>query len=422
MKKVVLLLSAITFVFQTGFSQNIEKCREVVKLTIEAINSKSTEKLNEHLAPDFTIANQEGEIAKLVLNQLVSQLNETVLSNNEINTEKINNTLELKYNIEYKKMGNKVASFVFNQDNQLKKLELFKMKVKTLSNSPMEITKPKRKTIEIPFTLIGKLIAVEVNLNNKKRTFLLDSGSPKTILNSKYITSKDTTKKKSISSLKGVSGNISGMDIKQIKELDFAGIVIRNQDMLTIDISHLETALETNTNIYGLIGYDLIKDYDVLIDYKNKKLTLIKPDFFTEYKDTRWSNSKLTTIPFELTEHIPIISAKIGNENYAFGIDCGAEENLMNIELLDPMSKYLKKIKTSTLWGADKNSKETTKGKIKKVVIGKKKFKKMSTFFSDISHLNTGYNLKLDGLFGYEMLSKQKTLISYKRETLTLVE
>lgn len=419
MKKVILPFFML-LVFQTGFSQNIEKCRDVVNLTIEAIKSQSTKNLTEHLSPDFSIANRKGEVAKLVLNQLFTQLNETVLSSNEVSTEKINNTLELKYNIKYEKMGNKVASFVFNQDNQLEQLELFKMEVKTLDNSKRIVTQPESEIIEIPFTLIGKLIAVEVILNKTKRFFLLDSGSPKTILNAKYISSNDTIDKKSVSSVKGVGGSISGMDIEKVEALDFAGIKMENQDMLTLDISHLEKSLETDTKIYGLIGYDLIKDYDILLDYENKKLTLIKPDIFDEYNSKLWSKSKLTTIPFELTKHIPVITANIGGKDYAFGIDYGAESNLMKIELLKSMSKYLKNIETATLSGADKNSNEVTKGRIKKVMIGKKKFKRMTTVFSDISHLNNGYNL--DGLMGYEMLSKQKTLISYKRKTLTFLE
>jgi len=421
MKKVILLFFML-LVFQTGFSQNIENCRDVVNLTIEAINSQSTKKLTEHLSKDFSIANQKGEVAKLVLNQLFAQLNETVSASNELSAEKNDNTLELKYNIEYEKMGNKTASFVFNQDNQLEQLELFKMEVKTLNNSKSEVFQPEYETIEIPFTLIGKLIGVEVVLNNQKRTFLLDSGSPKTILNAKYITLNDTINKKSISSVKGVGGSISGMDIEKIETLDFAGIKMENQDMLTLDISHLEKSLDTDTEIHGLIAYDLIKEYDILFDYENKKLTLIEPDFFDEYSSKKWTQSKLTTIPFELPKHIPIITATIGGKDYVFGLDCGAESNLMKIESLKPMSKYLKNIETDTLSGADKNSKEVTKGKIKKVTIGKKKFKRMTTVFSDISHLNNGYNLKLDGLMGYEMLSKQKTLISYKRKTLTLLE
>ena len=40
------------------------------------------------------------------------------------------------------------------------------------------------------------------------------------------------------------------------------------------DLSHLENG----TEVYGLIGYDVHRDYDLLFDYKGKTLTLIDPD------------------------------------------------------------------------------------------------------------------------------------------------
>lgn len=41
------------------------------------------------------------------------------------------------------------------------------------------------------------------------------------------------------------------------------------------DLSHLEKG----TDVYGLIGYDVYKDYDLMFDYKKKTMTLIDPDY-----------------------------------------------------------------------------------------------------------------------------------------------
>jgi len=295
------------------------------------------------------------------------------------------------------------------------------MEVKTMDKSIKEISNPGKKVITIPFIMIGNLLAVDVMLNNEKRVFIFDSGSPSVILNSKYIQTNDTVN--SISSLKGVEGrSISGIDIEEVEKLEFGGIIMKNQDLLTMDISHLEKSLETNIEIYGLIGYDLFKDYDLLFDYEKHELTLINPNFFAQYKNNELSDYKLTIVPFGLSSHIPVIKARIGNKDYSFGIDCGAETNLMDKELLASMLKHLKHIEKDTLVGANKNCIEVTKGLIKKVYIETKKFKNVSTVFNDMSHLNNGYKLKLDGLMGYELLSKQKTIISYKRKEMILLE
>ena len=41
------------------------------------------------------------------------------------------------------------------------------------------------------------------------------------------------------------------------------------------DLSHLESG----TEVYGLIGYDVYRDYDLLFGYKGKTLTLIDSDW-----------------------------------------------------------------------------------------------------------------------------------------------
>jgi hypothetical protein len=416
--KNLFFLALLLLTSKFALAQNIDECRKVVDLTIKSINNQSPEELNNYLADDFTIAGQKGEIAKMVLKQLFSQLGENVNSHQEIRQNRTDKELELVYNIDYKTLGMKEAVFIFTKNNLLKELTLFKMEVKTMNNET-NIEKSSQDVIEIPFTMAGNLIAVKVLLNGEYRTFILDSGAPKVILNSKYISEKDTNQK-TISSSKGVSGNISGMDIMKVEQLDFSGIKLNNQDVITLDLSHLEESLEID--LYGLIGYDLIKDYDLIYDYANLKLTLINPDIYESYKNENLAHNTLRSVPFDLESHIPIVKSQIGSLTLTYGIDCGAESNLISDKLFEPLKKYTKQIKTDTLIGAENQPKKVNKGKIKKTKIGTKSFKNLSTIFSDISHLNEGYKINIDGLIGYEILHKQKTLISYIRKEMIFIE
>ena len=66
-------------------------------------------------------------------------------------------------------------------------------------------------------------------------------------------------------------------------ELSFGGLKMINQDFLTLDLSNIEE--EANAGeIYGLIGYELIKDYDILFNYKTLEITLISPSSFDKYR------------------------------------------------------------------------------------------------------------------------------------------
>ncbi len=341
MKNLKILVLLLLF-SQVAFTQNIDECKKIVNLTIESINDQSSEKLNSYLSNDFTIAGQKGEIAKLVLNQLLSQLKDTVKYHKELSIKKLDKELQLKYSIDYEKMESKEATFIFNKNNLLKDLNLFKMEVKSMSGNS-EVKKSNQDIIEIPFTMAGNLIAVNVLLNGENKNFLLDSGSPKVVINSKYLTKKGSVSK-SISSLKGASGNISGLDIMKVEQLNFSGIQLNNQDVLTLNLSHIEK--ELNTNIYGLIGFELIKDYDIIFDYQNLKLILIKPNTFEKYKNEKLLDNNLQTVPFILERHIPVINVQIDNTMLSFGIDCGAESNLISDSLFKSLNKSIKSIKS----------------------------------------------------------------------------
>ena len=271
----------------------------------------------------------------------------------------------------------------------------------------------------IPFELEGKLIIVKVLLNGEEQDFILDSGAPRVILNSHYMTEKDTIMR-IISGAKGVGGTISGMSMRTIKELDFYGIKLIDKEVLALNITHLEK--EFGTKIHGLIGFDLIKDYDVLFDYKAKKITLIKPSFFDEYLRKNFSKKNLQKNPFRLEGHIPVIEAKIGIDTLVFGIDCGAESNLIDDDLYSQLKKYTRRKKKDKVIGADNKLNIVKKGKVKETLIGKKTFKKLDTYYIDLSHLNEGYGLNIDGLIGYEVLSKQISVISFKRRELVFIE
>ena len=107
------------FFSQVIFAQDINECRKVLDITIESINNGSPESLNNYLSDDFTIAGQKGELAKKVLNLIFSQLGDSVKSYNEVKQSKIDNGLELVYNIDYKRKGLKEVTFIFNESNLL---------------------------------------------------------------------------------------------------------------------------------------------------------------------------------------------------------------------------------------------------------------------------------------------------------------
>jgi len=402
-------------------AQNKEECKKIVTATVDAINSKTPEQLEGFLAPDFTFSGQKAPLASLVLNQLVKQLNAEVTDYRKTNEIENDEKLTLVYEFTYSgTLGQRTTTFVFNKNNQLKQLDLFTIQVKTMGKDETQVEESEQEVIKIPIELRNKIPVAKAIINGESRTFIIDNGSPRLILNSKYFEDKnDGEERTSLSNAQGVNTSISNMDIIQIEEFDFHGIKIQTSNVLTMDIAHLEQ--ELGTEIYGLIGYEIYKNYDMLFDYANNMLTLIQPHATKNYLETHYKQSNIEEHSIEMRGHIPAVKGKIGKAEFYFGVDCGAGSNLLDKEFYISMKKHISNSGNVDLSGAGE-TKNVKSGNLKKMTIGKKKFLNTNTVFNDMSHLNTAYNIKLNGLVGYEILSKQKLLLSFQNKQLLFID
>lgn len=416
MKRLTFLFVALLCAFH-AYSQDVTECRKVVNIAVDAVNNRSTDELKKYLASDFTCAGKSGAIAIKVMELLVNQLNEHISDISEISEQQGNGTLTLVYDFNYsKKLGHKNATFVFNANNQLKQLELLSVQVKTLDKKT-DFETPAQEIITVPMEIRDNVIVVTAKLNGIERKFIFDSGATSLYLNSQYF-SKDTVNTISSGS-KGVNSSISKQDIVHIDSFDFYGIKTQDKDFVMSDLSHLLKDEE----IYGLIGYQVIKDYDWLFDYANKTLTLIKPDKTADYiSKMQYATYEIPLQMTSETSHIPFVKGKIGTEEVSLGIDCGAAANLLDVALFDKLKNNLTDITTAELTGASKQKADVRKASIKSLAIGEKLFENVPTVFNDMSHLNASWENKIDGLIGYEILSRQKVILCIRNKKMLFIQ
>lgn len=418
MKKLSVLLTGLIALI--GISLTATAVNEkAVEATFESINAGSAEKVKPYLDENFTIAGQQGEIAVLVLEQLIMQIDETVTSYKKTSEKNENGNTVLTYKVEYKNLGEKESVFVISPEGKLVELSLFEMRVETMEGSA-EVTKSDQQIVELPFEMTGNLIALEADLNGIKRKFLLDSGSPQLILNAAHYNAynqeeKVDGQKHVINDSRGVGGSIGGMDIVSLESFDLGGIRMNDQKVVVMDLSHLEK--ELGSEFYGLIGYDVIRHYDVMFDYENQKLVLIDPEAYGDFLREN-KKSIRDAVNLQMIEHIPVVSVKIGKESYRMGIDCGAESSLFDIRHFEKLKSGLSGISTDSLAGADENIRVVQKANLEKMKIGYTNFKDTEVLFSDMSHFGDG----LDGLIGYEIISHQRTILSFSSGQMILLD
>lgn len=258
------------------------------------------------------------------------------------------------------------------------------------------------------FELLGGLMLVEGELWNQKDSFVIDTGAPYLVINSDFY----------ISNLDGVTaGGISGAASAQLIDIDQFSLgeyQVDDFSAFVMDLSHIEKV--KNRKIKGLIGADILSNYEMLIDYDNKLLTMFKPRT-TEYHTDVYP---LDEIPFELYGHFPVISVKIGKKQYKLGIDTGAEVNLLNTASIDKedFKNLGATVQSKKLHGVDKEKKTVACTKISNSMINGEVYDDMEFILTDISFLNNAYGIKLDGLLGFPFLKSKKFSINFKKKKL----
>lgn len=266
--------------------------------------------------------------------------------------------------------------------------------------------------IQTPFEAGGEydgLIFVDVGLNGRDARFILDTGAPALVLNSAHF--PDETAEAEGEAV-GVSGKIQLRQIA-IDELDWQGIKRRDIELIGIDLAHLETAVDSE--IVGLIGYNTVKDFELLIDYPDRRLTLFRPGATNLHRDVQ----PLAEIPFTLEAHIPVIEVEIDGETLRLGLDTGAAVNLLDPTAFASLDTTAYRSKgEDVLHGADKNANTVPLVEVLETEISGLRFADMLTSVADISHLNNGYGLQLDGLIGFPFLSQRRISINFAERKL----
>ncbi|GAA4275479.1 pepsin/retropepsin-like aspartic protease family protein [Aquimarina mytili] len=276
-------------------------------------------------------------------------------------------------------------------------------------------------TARIPFKLVDRLIVVEAELHSKKGSFIIDTGSEILMLNEIHFPQKDHffTKRKQ------TSGVIAVMDDtfeQNVKEFILQNFNLKNQISDIVDLSHIEKAKKMH--LLGIIGYSILKDYEVFIDMHLNQITLTKVDTLGVKLDQNVYAEKITdSVNFDLRTHTIVVEGYIGDQPVKFGLDTAAEFNQINKRLRKKALKYFYPKKRLVLLGASNNKIEVMAGKLYRVKLSETVyFGPMNTILTNLNKMNEAFGTDLDGVLGYEFFQQKRTIINYQKEKLYFVD
>ncbi len=284
-------------------------------------------------------------------------------------------------------------------------------------SSSFRQTLPESNIFVIPFRTMGKLMVVEAKVNGVKGYFIVDSGAPFLVLNSKYFPHLGTPLR--FVKVSGVTGDVGEVLTATVSSFEWGGIRANSLNCHVVDLRHLER--RPTDSIFGLIGFEVFQNLEMLMDYDENRIVLYKLDgennrieYDADYQVPEY------IVPFTYKGHVPIVEATVAHQPLRFGIDTGAEFNLLSNTLDSTILKTFILEKKIPLRGSGKSILETWLGRIEDMRLGKASYLNQPTLLTDIRETNETFDVKLDGLLGQPFLRYRRTVINFRKKELHL--
>lgn len=277
---------------------------------------------------------------------------------------------------------------------------------------------------ELSFKVINNLIVIPLEINGNKLSFILDTGVNKTILFN--LTKNDSIGLNNIEKV-FIRGLGDGEPIEALlskgNHFRVKNLVGVNQELYVILKDAFNLSAKMGTTIHGIIGYDLLKDVIVKVNYNSKRIVFYNPK---RYKKSKCR--KCEVFPLEFFRNKPYINvkARIDTVNniatpLKLLIDTGGSDAMWLFEdtkeIIKTPIKHFKDIMgegiSGTIYG--------NRSKIPYVSIGSFVLKEPTVSFLDsTSTFNARQFKERNGSIGGNILKRFKIWIDYPNKEITL--
>ncbi|MGJ8744496.1 aspartyl protease family protein [Polaribacter sp.] len=296
--------------------------------------------------------------------------------------------------------------------------------LKAYTQSGFQFSEANRNRHQVSFQVINNLVVIPLEINGKKLSFILDSGVNKTILFN--LTKNDSialldTKKIMLRGL-GDGEPVAAL-ISKNNRLSIKNIESKNETIYVILKDFFDLSSKMGTTIHGIIGYNLLKNFVVKINYKTKKIDFYNPKTFTY-----GSCKKCETFPVQFFRKKPFINVKvqldtIGNTttDVKMLVDLGGSDAMWLFE------NSKKDIKTPILFFNDILGEGLSgtifgnRSRIPKIILGKYEIDNPTVSFLDSVSTHNARKFKArNGSIGGEILKRFIIWINYSHKKITL--
>ncbi len=262
----------------------------------------------------------------------------------------------------------------------------------------------------LPIEQYGDHTFIKVKVNNSQELdYIFDTGDGLAILNIKRASELGISSGSS-ETITSAEGSISGKRVKH-NEFVIGGAPIHNVELHETDLSHLEISI--GRDIDGIIGYDVLKNYIVELNYDDMTMKLYDPKTFAYSGTGKSFDIKLTSyIPHIRAQSLFANDEKISGE---FFVDTGAKATVDYNTPFVEANSLASKVGDSYIYlvaGLGSQEYEHHRGKVKSFSFGGFSFENLPVGLSHAKHGIQNHK-KVSGIIGSGILTRFNVTYDY---------
>lgn len=268
--------------------------------------------------------------------------------------------------------------------------------------------------VTIPLKNAGRLFMIEAIIDNQSGNLIFDSGATGLVMNLTYFRKY---MRMDLQNTTGITGSVSGSGRINLEKIKISELSFANVPAALADLGHIEN--KRGVKVLGLIGLEYFKEFEIIIDAPNNELQLHRIDS----KGRRVNNPANSfqpdiSEPIEILKNIVFVKGSVGGKVLRFCLDTGAETNAISNHASRSVLATISVDRKSNLGGAGQRSVEVLFGTMNDFEFGRHQLKNMRTIITYLEALNDAYGVEIDGMLGYDFLTRGTICINFTRKQL----
>jgi len=272
---------------------------------------------------------------------------------------------------------------------------------------------PDTASFSIPLRRAGRLFVMEATIDGETGNLIFDTGATGLVLNRTYF--RDHISSGELSS-SGITGSAGQVERVTANKLETGGLEFTKLSANLADLGHIEN--RRGIKVLGLFGFSLIKSFEITFDVANNRLFLNPIDKKGNLLNPDQQFQADMTNHIDIAGNIVFVKGRVGDKLLRFCFDTGAETNALNSSLNKSVLQTVSITRTVKLKGAGSVSREVIYGVMNDFHFGNSPMNNMETIVTYMDHLNGVYGFHIDGVLGFDFISKGNFCFNFVKETM----